>query len=60
MYKRQEHSINIQYYIIKDDTVGHKLITALTEKAEEGVSVRLLMDALGCRFINDRRLKRCV
>ena len=55
-----EHSINIQYYIIKDDMVGHKLLTALTEKAEEGVSVRLLMDALGCRFINDRRLKRFI
>ncbi|MDQ9825199.1 hypothetical protein RFZ44_17985, partial [Acinetobacter sp. 163] len=22
-----EHSINIQYYIIKDDMVGHKLLT---------------------------------
>lgn len=49
-------SVNVMYYIIKDDMVGKKFLEALTEKAREGVEVRLLMDAMGCRFINDRKL----
>ena len=49
--------INVEYYIIKDDMVGHRLLDALVQKARQGVEVRLLMDALGCRFINNRRLK---
>lgn len=58
--RQAKHSINIEYYIIKDDMVGHKLLEALTRKAEEGVEIRLLMDALGCRFISDRRLKNFI
>lgn len=50
------HSVNIMFYIIRDDKVGRKLIEALTEKAREGVEVRLLMDAIGSRSINDRKL----
>lgn len=49
-------SINVMYYIIKDDKVGKRFLEALTKKAREGVEVRLLMDALGSRFINDWRL----
>ena len=49
-------TINVMYYIIKDDKVGKRLLEALTKKAKEGVEVRLLMDALGSRFINDWRL----
>ncbi|MDO5331223.1 MAG: cardiolipin synthase [Bacillota bacterium] len=39
--------INIEYFIIKPDEVGLALIKALTKKAERGVKVRLLMDAMG-------------
>lgn len=45
--------INVEYYIIKNDFVGRELIHLLTQKAEEGVEVRLLMDALGSRQMND-------
>lgn len=50
-------SINIEYFIIKRDRVGMELIDALTAKAREGVAVRLLIDTLGSRFINDFVLK---
>ncbi|MCQ4635498.1 cardiolipin synthase [Anaerovorax odorimutans] len=50
-------SINIMYFIIKNDAVGRRFIEALTKKAREGVEVRLLMDAMGSRQINDRVLK---
>ena len=50
-------SVNIMTYILKDDKVGEYFINALTEKAREGVEVRLLMDAVGARFINDWKLR---
>ena len=50
-------TINIQYFIIKNDPVGRKFIEHLTKKAKEGVQVRLLMDSMGSRQIDDRLLK---
>ncbi|MDR1028039.1 MAG: cardiolipin synthase, partial [Clostridiales Family XIII bacterium] len=44
-----EDYINIEFFIGKNDTVGRKLIRALTAKAKEGVRVRFLLDALGSR-----------
>jgi cardiolipin synthase len=49
-------TINIMYYIIKNDSTGRALIDALTRKAREGVEVRLLIDALGGRQILRRHL----
>lgn len=49
-------SINIMYFIVKNDEVGQKLIEVLTKKAREGVAVRFLMDSMGSRHINDRVL----
>lgn len=43
--------IHIQYYIIKDDTIGRRLIELLTEKAREGLSVKILYDELGSRSL---------
>jgi cardiolipin synthase len=39
--------IHMEYYIIRDDELGKEIIAALTEKARQGVEVRLLYDALG-------------
>ena len=50
-------SINIQYYIVRNDVTGRKLIAALTEKARQGIKVRFLLDALGCRWQNIATLK---
>ena len=47
---------NIMYFIIKNDAVGRRFLQALTQKAREGVEVRLLLDAMGSRQINDRVL----
>ncbi|RNC28055.1 MAG: Major cardiolipin synthase ClsA [Candidatus Dichloromethanomonas elyunquensis] len=45
----KEH-VHILYFIVKRDSLGKQLITILTEKAREGVEVRLLVDALGNRL----------
>lgn len=48
-----KYTIKLQYFIVQDDYVGRKLINLLTQKAAEGVYVRLLIDAMGSRHIND-------
>ncbi|MDO4487033.1 MAG: cardiolipin synthase [Bacillota bacterium] len=50
-------TINVMFFIIKNDTVGRQFIEALTKKAREGVKVRLLMDSMGSRQINDKVLR---
>ena len=52
-----KYSIDVEFYIIRNDTVGKRLIKVLTEKAKEGLKVRMLVDALGSRGISDRVLK---
>ena len=41
---RAERSIDLQYYLIKNDTVGRALLKALLDAADRGVRVRLLLD----------------
>lgn len=40
--------IHIQYYIIRGDELGQKLLSLLIQKAKEGVNVKLLYDGMGC------------
>lgn len=54
--RNAKNIINIMFFIIKNDHVGNALLEALTAKAAEGVEVRLLMDSMGSRQINDQVL----
>jgi len=40
-------TIHILYYMINNDNIGKKIVEALTKKAIEGVTVRLLYDHIG-------------
>ena len=40
-------SVHLIYFIIRDDIIGNKLVKLLTQKAKEGVKVRLLYDDIG-------------
>jgi putative cardiolipin synthase len=42
--ERAEVSIDVQYYLIKDDIVGKTFILSLLRAADRGVRVRLLLD----------------
>lgn len=55
--KRAKKSVSVEFFIIKRDKVGRNFIDVLTQKAKEGVEVRLLMDALGSRYITKGVLK---
>lgn len=41
-------SIHLLYFIVREDEVGEKLIDLLTQKASQGVEVRLVYDSAGC------------
>ena len=45
------------FFIVKNDETGRQFIDALTKKAREGVEVRLLLDSMGSRQINDKVLR---
>ncbi|MFD0694734.1 cardiolipin synthase [Paenibacillus sp. GCM10027628] len=48
----QSH-IHIQYYIVKNDELGQRVMEALTKKAEQGVQVRFLYDDIGSRTLKE-------
>jgi cardiolipin synthase len=50
-------SVNVEYFIIKNDTAGRALLSAMTEKAKEGLEVRLLIDAMGGRQFNEGHMR---
>lgn len=51
------HHIHLQYYILKKDELGKRLVAALTRKAEQGVKVRVLYDDLGSRSLRPKFFK---
>jgi cardiolipin synthase len=40
-------TINLEYYIVKDDETGEKLKDLLIKKANEGVEIKFVMDKIG-------------
>ncbi|RAV21307.1 cardiolipin synthase [Paenibacillus contaminans] len=52
----KEH-IHVQYYILKKDSIGKKLVEALTERARNGVKVKVLYDEMGSRTLTKRFFK---
>lgn len=45
--EKAEDHIHLQYYIVRNDHLGNKLVNLLAKKAKEGVEVRFLYDAMG-------------
>lgn len=45
--KKAKHHIHLEYYILAEDDVGHELVQILTEKADQGIEVRMFVDGLG-------------
>lgn len=49
LIEQAQHSIDLQYYILRHDTTGQALLAALRRAAMRGVRVRLLLDGWGAR-----------
>lgn len=52
--KNAKDHIHLLYFIYRDDGIGRQLTQALTEKARQGVQVRLLLDAWGSNHTRRR------
>jgi cardiolipin synthase len=46
--KKAEHFIFLEYFIIEEGEMWNSILEILTEKAGEGVDVRLIYDDMGC------------
>ncbi|MDY3828654.1 MAG: cardiolipin synthase [Clostridium sp.] len=55
-----EKYIHIQYYIIRKDKLGRKIISILEKKVKEGVQVRFLVDSMGGYTLTKRFLKNFI
>ncbi len=53
LIRTAERSIDLTMFIVGRDATGDALIAALAERAQHGVSVRVILDAVGC--IRSRR-----
>lgn len=45
--QKAKHHVHLEYYIFEDDQTGGRIRDALIERANNGVRVRLLVDAVG-------------
>lgn len=57
-----KESIDMEYYIFKNDELGRNMLRHLEDAASRGVKVRLLVDAVGGRWLPYRvlrKLKEC-
>src|SRR5690606_38141441 len=57
MEKAKDH-IHLLYYIIRNDELGQRIADVLIKKAQEGVEVRVLYDALGTRYLRPKYLRK--
>lgn len=56
--RRAKDHIHLIYYIIRHDDLGTQLADIMIKKANEGVEVRLLYDAMGSRRLSKQYIKR--
>lgn len=60
LLKDLEHAkdhIHFQYYILRLDSLGTKILNVLIKKAKQGVKVRVLYDDIGSRGLRIKHLK---
>lgn len=56
--EKAQHYVNVQFYIVMDDELGHKFTDLLIRKAQQGVKVRLIYDYVGSYGTKKRFFKK--
>lgn len=56
--KSATHTIDLEYYIFRDDHIGKKVMDVLCAKSDAGVKVRFLRDGLGSRSLSARAIQK--
>jgi len=57
-FQNAQHHIHLEYYIFDDDEIGQKVIEVLIERANAGIEVRMIVDALGSNNIHRKSIKK--
>jgi len=60
MIESAEHTIDVMYYIFRDDLVGSALLGALCEAVQRGVDIRMMIDSLGAADLKRKNLKALI
>ena len=55
---KAQHHIHLDTYIFEDDALGYLVADALIDKAEQGVEIRVIYDAVGCWKVKDAFFER--
>lgn len=55
---QSKHSINILFYIVKNDALSEHFLQLIEKKAREGIQVRLLCDWVGSFRLKRKRIKQ--
>nr|WP_316252520.1 cardiolipin synthase [Bacillus aquiflavi] len=55
--KKATHHIHLEYYIVRHDEIGQEIKDILIEKAQEGIKVRFLYDAVGSWQLSKRYIQ---
>jgi len=56
--KAARRSVHFETFLWKDGVLGARMADAFAGKAREGVKVRLVLDAVGCKKIGERALEQ--
>lgn len=60
LIKNAKHTIDLSYYIFKDDVAGEAVLAAIKEALQRGVKVRLLLDGFGAFHPTQSRFRDLV
>jgi cardiolipin synthase A/B len=52
------HTVHVEVYIFEPGVIADRFIAALCERAEAGICVRVIIDALGSRSVWERTIRR--
>lgn len=55
--RNAKHHIHIEYFIIKDDTIGTRFLDLICSKADEGVQVKMIIDDVGSAISSKTKRK---
>ncbi|WP_082129739.1 cardiolipin synthase [Aneurinibacillus tyrosinisolvens] len=55
--EQAKHFIHMEYYIFRSDKLGKDIINILIKKAQEGIEVRFLYDAIGSLSLSGRDIR---
>ena len=55
--RKAQHSVQLESYIFADDNIGQVFARALVDKARQGITVKVHLDAAGSLFWVSRRLE---